>query len=428
MLDTVSGMQSEKTVVYKKMLKRILFLVGVGISLFLMWFAVSNYRASRKIAEENLQGFALSVTAAIENMAVRDPSLRSLSAFHPADIAFFAIIDNKGVCRFHSNADLIGTTAESDKYKRVLSSKTISEARVTLGTGEKAFEIYTPIYFSGETFVLRLILHTYQADAVVRRAQFNMAVLLALLAVGWFFGVVLFRFAVREERHRLEMARRERLAQMGEMGSTLAHEIRNPLAGIKGYAQIIEKRPQELRNKGFARRITVEVLRLESLVSDLLAYAGSNSFPMSSVDLQGVIIHAVSFVRHEAEQQHVTVISECPEGVRVSGNRDKLEQVFLNLMKNALQSMPEGGNLHVTANASGKNVIITVSDSGQGIRSEDLPRIFEPFFTTKARGTGLGLALCKKIVEEHKGEIRVESVPGKGTSVSIIIPRMQLKR
>jgi two-component system sensor histidine kinase HydH len=410
------------------MLRRILFLAGVGISLFLIWFAVSNYRASRKIAEENLRGLALSVTAAIENMAVRDPSFQSLSAFHPADIAFYAIIDNQGVCRFHSNTDLIGTPSENDKYKEILSSKTISEARVTLGTGEKAFELYTPIYFSGETLVLRLILHTYRADAVVRRAQFNMAVLLALLAVGWFFGAVLFRFAVREERHRLEMARRERLAQMGEMGSTLAHEIRNPLAGIKGYAQIIEKRPQEVRNKGFARRITAEVMRLESLVSDLLAYTGSNSFSMSSVDLQGLIVHTVSFIRQEAEQQHVTVTSECPEGVRISGNRDKLEQVFLNLMKNAIQSMPEGGRLLITANASGKNVIITVSDSGQGIRPEDLPRIFEPFFTTKVRGTGLGLALCKKIVAEHKGEIRVESALGRGTSVSIILPRMERKR
>jgi two-component system sensor histidine kinase HydH len=106
----------------------------------------------------------------------------------------------------------------------------------------------------------------------------------------------------------------------------------------------------------------------------------------------------------------------------VAGNRDRLGQVLINLAKNAIQAMPEGGNLYITADVSGRNVIITVKDSGYGISSGDLPRIFEPFFTTKARGTGLGLALCKKIVEEHGGEIRVKSEEGKGTSVSIIFP------
>jgi two-component system sensor histidine kinase HydH len=257
---------------------------------------------------------------------------------------------------------------------------------------------------------------------VVRRAEYGMAVLLALLAVGWILGVVLYRFAIREERHQLEMARRERLAQMGEMGAMLAHEIRNPLAGIKGYAQVIGKKPQEARNAGFAERIVAEVLRLENLVSELLAYAGSGSFPMTSIDLAGVIAHTVALARHEAKQQHVTVLSECREGLQAMGNRDRLGQVLLNLTQNALQSMPEGGSLRITADASGKGVIITVSDSGQGISPEHLERIFEPFFTTKARGTGLGLALCKKIVEEHNGKISVESVVGQGTSVTLSLP------
>ena len=105
---------SEMTVC-EKMLKRIILLAGGGLSLILIWFAIGNYRASRPIAEENLRGLALSLASAIENIAVRDPSLKSLSEFHPTDIAFFAMINRHGVYRFHSNPDLIGNPAENSK-------------------------------------------------------------------------------------------------------------------------------------------------------------------------------------------------------------------------------------------------------------------------------------------------------------------------
>jgi two-component system, NtrC family, sensor histidine kinase HydH len=405
-----------------KMLKRIVLLVGGGISLALIWFAIGNYRAARPIAEENLRGLALSLASAIENIAARDPSLDALTRFHPSDLAFFAIINRHGVYSFHSNPDLIGLPAGNGRAKGVFASKSISEERVTLGTGETVYEFLTPLYLPEETVVLQLDLHTYRADASIRRAEYGTAMLMGLLVVGWILGVILYRFAVREERHQLEMAQRERLAQMGEMGAMLAHEIRNPLAGIKGYAQVIEKKPEETRNAGFARSIVTEVLRLENLVHDLLAYAGSGTYAKTDVDLGKLFAYATSHVRQEAEQQHVTLVSECREGLAVVGNWDKLSQVLLNLAANALQAMPEGGTLSLTAGESGKQVICTVKDSGQGIDPDHLRRIFEPFFTTKARGTGLGLAICKRIIEEHAGTIQVGSDPGKGTSVSIILP------
>jgi two-component system, NtrC family, sensor histidine kinase HydH len=404
------------------MVKRILLLGGSGISLVLIWFAIGNYQAARPIAEENLRGLALSLASAIGNIAVRDPSLKSLAEFHPPDIAFFAFINKHGIYRFHSNPDLIGTSAQNSNAKDVFAGKSISDIRVALGTGETVYEFYAPLYLPADTSVLQLDLHTYRADAVVRRAKYNMAVLMALLTVGWVLGAILYRFAAREEQHQLEMAHRERLAQLGEMGAMLAHEIRNPLAGIKGYAQVIEKRPEETRNAGFAQRIVTEVLRLENMVNDLLAYAGSGSYAMSSVNLCELIAYAISHVRPEAEQQQVTLVSECREGLAVVGNWDKLGQVLLNLAKNALQAMPDGGTLSITAGESGKSVICTVSDSGQGISPEHMKRIFEPFFTTRVRGTGLGLALCNRIIEEHSGMIHMESALEKGTSVSITLP------
>lgn len=404
------------------MLKRIILMAGIGISLFLGWFALSNYRAYRLIAEENLHGLAHSLANAVQSIIVDDPSAQSISDFHPKDIVFFALIDAKGTYRFHSNKDLIGTTPENDKYKEAFQRKSIVESRTLLGTGEKAYEYYTPLYLPGETLVLRLALHTFKADAVVRRAKFDMGVLFTLLIIGWILGAVSYAFVIREERHNLEMARRERLAQLGEMGAMLAHEIRNPLAGIKGYVQLLERKPRDERNAAFARRVLTEVIRLENLVNDLLVFARSDSSQMSPIDLRALVSETLSLMRHEAERLGIAIANECPTGLRILGNQDMIGQVLLNLFKNAFQAMPEGGYMRIMAKATGSDITITVSDSGQGISTCDMHRIFEPFFTTKARGTGLGLAICQRIIKEHHGEIRVESVEGNGTSVSVILP------
>ncbi len=383
---------------------------------------MSNYRAAGPIAEENLRGQAMTLAAAIENAAAQDPSFKSLTGFHPADVAFFAVIDQRGTIRFHSNPDLIGSFADSGDLLPTMRNNVISESRVVLGTGEKAYEFDTPLNIRGELLALRLTLHTYRADAVVRRARLNFAMLVSLLVAGWFLAFVIYRFAEREERHQREMTHREGLARLGEMGAMLAHEIRNPLAGIKGYAQVIEKKPAEERNRRFAQGIVNEVLRLEDLVNDLLAFVRNETPSMTRLDCRGLVTHAVSLVSQEARQLHVAVSIECHEDIPLFGNRDRLVQVLLNLFKNALQAMPDGGALRIKASVSGPSVIITVADSGTGISTEDMARVFEPFYTTKARGTGLGLALCKKIIDEHNGTINLTSRVGEGTSVSINLP------
>ena len=403
-------------------MRKILFLGGILLSAALTWFAASNYLSARPIAEENLRGLALSLTAAIENIALHDPSLQSLDTFKSHDIAFFALVDRKGLYRFHTNLDLINTPVQGAMPSPAILEGATSDARITLRTGENAFEFNSPLNLPGETLALRLTLHTYRADSVIRRARLNMMVLFSLLGAGWILALALYRFTRREEQHKLEMARRKNLAQLGEMGAMLAHEIRNPLAGIKGYAQIIEKKPQAERNSGFARRIVAETQRLETLVSDLLAYAGSDRELAATVDIGEVVAHTADLLQHEAEQLQIKIITECPEGILITGNRDKLGQALLNLGKNAIQAMPDGGALQISAGVDGRHVIIKVNDNGHGIIPEEMPRVFEPFYTTKAKGTGLGLALCRKIVEEHGGRIEAHSVAGQGTTVSITIP------
>ncbi|TWJ16681.1 two-component system sensor histidine kinase NtrB [Geobacter argillaceus] len=404
------------------MLKRVLLLSGIGLTLALLWFAVSNYRAATPLAEESLRGVALSISAAVENIAAHDPSLHSLTTLHPKDVAFLALLDKEGTYRFHSNPDLVGTRAEDDRYRETLTKGTAVEGRVLLGTGEKAYEFLAPLHLADTTLILRLILHTYRADAVIRRSELNMTIILALLLAGWVMAAMIYRFAMREEMHTLEMAKQESLARLGEMGATLAHEIRNPLGGIKGFAQIIGKKPMDTRNSDFAGLIVGEVLRLEHLVASLLAYARSDLPAATLFSLDELISHSVSLMRPELERLGIAVVVSCPERFQCHGDRDRLGQVLLNLIQNAIQAMPDGGTLSIAAGARGKGVSVSVADTGHGISNEDKERMFEPFYTTRAKGTGLGLALCKKIIEEHNGTIDVTSSPGKGTTVAVELP------
>lgn len=404
------------------MFKKATLIIGIFVTCSLLWFAVYDYRQAVPIAEENLRGTALSLASAIENLATHDPTLAALADFRPGDIAFFALVDRRGIYRFHSNPDLVGTSMNRAP-SREMQPPARSEERVALGTGELAYQVVAPVNLPRETLSLHLTLHTYRADAVVRRAKLNMTVLLGLVVAGWILSLGLYRYARREELHQVALARKESLAKLGEMGAVLAHEIRNPLAGIKGFAQVIAGKPQEPRNSVFAKSIVTEAVRLENLVSELLAYASSDALSRTPLDLSELLDHTVSLLAPEAAALKVAVAKKSPASLPLTGNRDRLEQVLLNLGRNALQAMPSGGVLELAAAPAGKDAVVTVKDSGHGISAQDLPMVFEPFFTTKARGTGLGLALCKKIVEEHGGGISLESRLGRGTTVTVTLPQ-----
>lgn len=222
--------------------------------------------------------------------------------------------------------------------------------------------------------------------------------------------------------HQLALAKQESLAKLGEMGAMLAHEIRNPLGGIKGFAQVITKKPTDERNNIFAERIVAEVTRLETLVSNLLTYAKVPRTEYAPVTVDDLMAHALSLIKSEANERHIAIKVDCPAGTTLVGDKNQLGQVMLNLLKNAIQAMPDGGTLSVISLKSGKQVAINIADTGEGIDQDDLDKVFEPFYSTKAQGTGLGLALCKKIVEEHGGTIAIKSIRSNGTTVTMTFP------
>ncbi|MDE2179826.1 MAG: GAF domain-containing protein [candidate division NC10 bacterium] len=240
------------------------------------------------------------------------------------------------------------------------------------------------------------------------------------------------------------LVRQEKLASLGRLAAGLAHELNNPLSSVAGFAEALQRRvetkeigdPAALAEwEQYVTMIQDEVARAAAIVRRLLDFARQREPAFSLVDVYGVVLNAVSFVERQAslENQRIVVVPFPDESV-VQADAQMLQQVFLNLLTNALDAIESGGEIRIDAHPrrevvepSGEQVWldIFVSDTGSGISPEHLPRIFDPFFTTKAvgKGTGLGLAISQSIVEQHQGSIEVRSKGvGKGTVVIVSLP------
>jgi len=218
--------------------------------------------------------------------------------------------------------------------------------------------------------------------------------------------------------------RSEQLAAVGELAASIAHEVRNPLAGMKGALEVLRKElTVNPANQEIVDELLAQIVRLEHLVRDLLTFARPQALSRQLFDLHELLDRLLRLYTDEADSQGVAVhrIYESGTG-RLTADLRQMEQVFLNLIHNALQAMPDGGTLTVTTRVAGRSVEITFSDTGKGIPTADLPKIFQPFFTTKHRGSGLGLSIVKKISEAHGGSVEIRTDLGQGTSATVIIP------
>jgi signal transduction histidine kinase len=226
--------------------------------------------------------------------------------------------------------------------------------------------------------------------------------------------------------------RRERLSAMGEMAVELAHEIRNPLGSIELFASLLEKElPEGGDAARWAENIRVGSRSLNNIVSNMLHFANPLEPVIAELDVHDVIREVLGFSEPITQQRGVEVISRLEAQLPViSGDRELIKQVMLNLILNALQAMPSRGSLSISTRDAesgtgadpGRHIEIRVQDTGIGIAPENLGRVFDPFFTTNKRGTGLGLSVVHRIVERHSGSIRVESRPGIGTTFSVVLP------
>ncbi|HNX77748.1 MAG TPA: ATP-binding protein [Candidatus Rifleibacterium sp.] len=220
----------------------------------------------------------------------------------------------------------------------------------------------------------------------------------------------------------------DKLSSIGQMAASIAHEIKNPLASIKTLGQLLqEETARDDSRSEYIEVIVSEVNRLNSVVEQLLKYAKPEGSSFGEVEFAEIINPVLALVHHESERRRISLQADYPDNMKVFVDSEKLKQVFLNLIFNAVQAMTDGGQIIIRASRETDSPWATfeVQDSGAGMPQETVARIFEPFFTTKQRGTGLGLAIVKKIVDLHGGKIEVSSEPGKGTRFKIYLPVKQ---
>lgn len=231
----------------------------------------------------------------------------------------------------------------------------------------------------------------------------------------------------------------DRLSTIGTLAAGLAHEIKNPLGGIRGAAQLLE---MELAEDDELRECTQvvlkEVQRVNRIVEELLDLASPRSLNLVGVNLHKILAHIVFLQQQATEGKSITFQRHLDPSIPpILADEGRLTQLFLNLIKNAVEAVGENGVIAIASRVvseytmtqkgerRSRMVAIEVSDDGRGIPPEEMESLFTPFFTTKERGTGLGLAICQKIVAEHRGMIRVDSREGKGTTFTIMLPLVQ---
>ncbi|MGA7753361.1 MAG: ATP-binding protein [Candidatus Sulfotelmatobacter sp.] len=227
-----------------------------------------------------------------------------------------------------------------------------------------------------------------------------------------------------ERLHRTQMSRAEHMATLGEMATGLAHEIRNPLAGIAGVIEIIGRDlPNTSPARAVVKDVRLEIARINRIVTDLLQTARPHPPKVRKSDLNTTVEHAVMLGRQQGLSKAVEItLHKDPSLPELEHDSDQIHQVLLNLLLNALQAIDQKGKIAVTVERRDNDAAIEVADNGRGISPELLPNIFRPFFTTKGDGTGLGLSLARRIVEDHQGRIDVTSTVGKGTTFAVILP------
>ncbi|MEW5924459.1 MAG: ATP-binding protein [Candidatus Zixiibacteriota bacterium] len=227
----------------------------------------------------------------------------------------------------------------------------------------------------------------------------------------------------KHDQAQLQLERTHKLSMVGQLAAGVAHEIKNPLASIKGAVEILVDESTPSANRTEFKDIAVkEIKRVDRTIGEFLDFARPKEIKFEKIDVSTLLNTAARQLETQFGEKGIRLNVLSDDGLYINGDYEKMHQILLNLLLNAADASDRASAIELIAkdNSDG-NITLSVRDNGCGIRPEQLDRIFEPFYTTKAAGTGLGLAIVKSIVERHGGTINIESLPGKGTTVNILL-------
>jgi signal transduction histidine kinase len=235
------------------------------------------------------------------------------------------------------------------------------------------------------------------------------------------------RDVVRMER---QMRTAERLSSLGALAAVMAHEIRNPLEAMdlnlvlleRSLAKLMPGGSKESKSAQYVKVVESEISRLAKIVENFLTFARPSSAPVSEVRLGPLLQQIAELLANQAKAHKVDIELSIADAAVVQGSEDQLKQAFLNLVINSMEAMPRGGSLRIRVERSKGAAVVQIQDTGVGIPEDRIPKLFDPFFTTRSKGTGLGLTIVHRIVEEHNGRIRVASTPGAGSTFTVELP------
>jgi signal transduction histidine kinase len=232
------------------------------------------------------------------------------------------------------------------------------------------------------------------------------------------------------EMHQVQLEQADRLATTGEMAASIAHEIKNPIAGVLGALQVFESDlPEHDERNVILAEMMVQLGRIDQAVNDLLSYARPAPPVFEEVNLNALIQKTLTLFSQQLKGKPISIHTDLPnDSINISADQKQFQQVLWNIMLNGMQAIESSGTLSIKTRCENHHVVVRIVDTGKGIPSAQLERVFRPFYTTKHKGTGLGMTVSRRIVEQHKGTIKIESQAGKGTAVIITLPEYRNHR
>jgi len=402
----------------------LLFLLLI-LSLAIIFATNRNVQIVSTLAIQSLKNTAEGLSLAAENelrsTGETDPSgIRKI--FSDRIVAYALIVRRDGTVLFHTNPTLINTKLfSSQEMEKWINAGKNTSSRITLGTGMSAYEFNFIMDRPDNTpEMLRLVLQTTEADKMIRQAGRMWWITGLLIGLIWAVGILFERFLTHRIKTQAARENQKRLTLIGQMTASLAHEIRNALGSIKGYAQWLEEKAVDgSPQKEALAMVVTGSMRIEALVQELLLYSKEESYHNEPVELAPLITEAIASSPKLSADTELNTL----QGTSVKADREKLIRVIVNGIRNAADAMGDGGSLRIYAYENSRWVSIYIEDTGTGISEKDRDRIFTPFYTTKTDGTGLGLAYAKKVVEGMGGTITLANrAGGAGAVLTIRLP------